>query len=176
MSVDRRSEAEQYRALMFQLAGEGDPSTRMAQTPDKVRGIVESESDQFRSRPALGEWSVIELLGHMVDVEHVAGVRLRRTLYEADVTLPGFDQDRWVSARGCAEVNPGPLLDALTAMRPLTIAAWENASAEQRQDVALHADRGPESAEKTYRMLAGHDQFHLDQMRRTLEQVRGAAR
>ena len=36
----------------------------------------------------------------------------------------------------------------------------------------VHAERGTESFELLFRMLAGHDRFHLDQARRTLEAVR----
>jgi len=38
----------------------------------------------------------------------------------------------------------------------------------------MHAERGPESYELMFRMLAGHDRFHLDQMRRTLATIRAA--
>jgi hypothetical protein len=34
----------------------------------------------------------------------------------------------------------------------------------------------PESFDLSFRMLAGHDLFHLGQMRRTLDQVRAPAR
>ena len=42
---------------------------------------------------------------------------------------------------------------------------------EERERFGLHAERGPESFDLLFRMLAGHDRFHLEQMRRTLEAV-----
>jgi len=36
----------------------------------------------------------------------------------------------------------------------------------------MHAERGPESYDLMFRMLAGHDRFHLNQMRETLRQLR----
>jgi hypothetical protein len=38
----------------------------------------------------------------------------------------------------------------------------------------MHAERGPESVDMMFRMLAGHDRFHLEQMARTLHGVRGS--
>jgi hypothetical protein len=39
----------------------------------------------------------------------------------------------------------------------------------------MHAERGPESYDLMFRMLAGHDRFHLNQMRETLRQLRAAS-
>ena len=39
----------------------------------------------------------------------------------------------------------------------------------------MHAERGPESYELMFRMLAGHDRFHLNQMRDTLRQLRAGS-
>jgi hypothetical protein len=33
----------------------------------------------------------------------------------------------------------------------------------------MHAERGPESFDLAFRMIAGHDRFHLAQARRALE-------
>ncbi len=35
----------------------------------------------------------------------------------------------------------------------------------------MHAERGPESFDLCFRMLAGHDRFHLAQAKRALEAV-----
>jgi hypothetical protein len=37
----------------------------------------------------------------------------------------------------------------------------------------MHAERGPESFELLFRMLAGHDRFHMAQARRALDAVAG---
>lgn len=40
--------------------------------------------------------------------------------------------------------------------------------------VRRDAERGPESYELTFRLIAGHDRFHLAQAERTLATIRGA--
>ncbi len=36
----------------------------------------------------------------------------------------------------------------------------------------MHSERGPESYELQFRLIAGHDRFHLEQMRKTLASVK----
>jgi hypothetical protein len=62
LTSENISEAEIYRNLMFELAGDGDPLRALGEMPKEVRSILESAGDDLRIRPAEGEWSVIELL------------------------------------------------------------------------------------------------------------------
>jgi hypothetical protein len=48
---------------------------------------------------------------------------------------------------------------------------WERIPPEERDRFGIHGERGQESYEVTFRMMAGHDRFHLDQARRTVEAV-----
>src|SRR6266851_2604521 len=57
------------------------------------------------------------------------------------------------------------LLAVFAALRAANLRLWRRSSADDRQRVAMHAERGPESYELMFRMLAGHDRFHLNQMR-----------
>ena len=63
-------------------------------------------------------------------------------------------------------------LPVFAALRSANILLWRRSSAQARARVAIHAERGPESYDLMFRMLAGHDRFHLNQMRATLEQLR----
>ena len=45
---------------------------------------------------------------------------------------------------------------------------------EDRARYGVHAERGPESYELTFRLIAGHDRFHLAQAGRTLAALRGS--
>ena len=59
-------------------------------------------------------------------------------------------------------------------MRAANLRLWGRTSADDRRRVAMHAERGSESYELMFRMIAGHDRFHLNQMRQTLRQLREA--
>ena len=53
-------------------------------------------------------------------------------------------------------------------MRAANIELWRRSSGEQRARVGSHAERGPESYDLSFRMIAGHDRFHLRQAREAL--------
>ena len=70
--------------------------------------------------------------------------------------------------------GPDDLLAAFEGLRALNLALWRELPIEDRSRVGLHLERGPESYELTFSLLAGHDRVHVIQARRTLEQVRAA--
>src|SRR5713226_6965953 len=66
---------------------------------------------------------------------------------------------------------PGEL-SVFSALRAANLRLWRRSTAEDRERVAIHSERGPESYGLMFRMLAGHDRFHLHQMRETLRLLR----
>ncbi len=176
MVEDAAGAAQEYQQLMVRLAGGGDPSARLERQPEELEQLIAEAGGDLRTRPAPNEWSVLEILGHMVDVEIVLGYRLRLSLCEPDPQHPAFDQDLWVEHQHYNAMNdPAQLCAAIAALRPLNVALYRSSSPEQRARVAMHAERGPESMDMTYRLLAGHGHFHMDQMRETLSLVRRRA-
>ncbi|MFB3737428.1 MAG: hypothetical protein ACE14W_00505 [Candidatus Velamenicoccus archaeovorus] len=61
------------------------------------------------------------------------------------------------------------LLPAFEALRRADLAPWAGTSEVERARVGIHAERGPESLDRSFRLIAGHDQA-----RRALAAVRGA--
>ncbi len=118
---------------------------------------------------------MLELLGHMVDAEMVMSARYRWTISQDKPPLLGYDQDLWVDRLRHNEDEPDALLGTFSALRGANLGLWRRSSAANRERVAMHAERGAESYDLMFRMLAGHDRFHLNQMRETLRQVRAAS-
>jgi hypothetical protein len=59
-------------------------------------------------------------------------------------------------------------------LRAANLALWDRTPEEQRDRIGMHAERGPESYELTFRLIAGHDRFHLAQAERALDAVRSS--
>lgn len=117
---------------------------------------------------------MLELLGHLADAELVASTRYRWALSHDRPALPGYDQDRWVERLRHNQDDPEELLGLFTTLRKANLVLWKKLSPAERERVAIHAERGPESVDLMFRMLAGHDRFHLNQMQSALRQL-GAA-
>ncbi len=61
--------------------------------PGIFRNALQTDDRVIRYRPAFGEWSAIEVVGHMVDKMRHWSKRVERVLSEDRPTLPGYDQD-----------------------------------------------------------------------------------
>ena len=53
-------------------------------------------------------------------------------------------------------------------VRARPAALWTASSEAERARAGIHEERGPESFELTFRLIAGHDRNHLAQARRAL--------
>ena len=174
VSPDPVTQAAAYQQHLLGLLRQDDPAEVQTSTRAALLEILEDTGSDLRTTPAPGEWSVLELLGHLVDAEIVLSGRYRWVLSHDRPPLLGYDQDRWVERLRHNDDPPDALLEVFSTLRTANLRLWNRSSADDRQRVAMHAERGPESYELMFRMLAGHDRFHLDQMRRTLATIRAA--
>ncbi|HZD18273.1 MAG TPA: DinB family protein [Actinomycetota bacterium] len=161
-----------YQRHLLGLLGGDDPAAVQSGTPGAWRALVAEAGDLVGRRPEPAEWSVLECLGHAVDAELVSATRYRWILAHDEPPLIGYDQDLWVDRLHGRNDDPEELLELLETLRRANLGLWQRTGPEERARVGIHAERGPESLDLVYRLIAGHDRFHLDQARRALEAVR----
>ena len=173
-SPDPVSEPKAYQDHLLGLLGNDDPAEVQAGAAERWRSLVAEAGDRGRERPAPAEWSVIECLGHAVDAEVVSAARYRWILAHDEPPLIGYDQDLWVDRLHTPhDESADELLAFFEPIREANIALWARSSEEDRARSGVHAERGPESLDLLFRMIAGHDRFHLAQAGRALDAVSG---
>ena len=162
-----------YRRRLAELLGDRDPMTVMSETADTLAGIVARHTPALlRTRPFEGKWTPNEVIGHLTDSEWTYGYRLRLILSEDNPPIIGTDQDRWVAAQRFNEREPAELVEMFRSLRRLNLAAWKIVTPGEMMRKGLHNERGEESLAQMFRMLAGHDLAHIDQINRYLEAIR----
>ena len=57
-------------------------------------------------------------------------------------------------------------------LRAANLELWSRMPVPSRERIGQHRERGPESYDLTFRLVAGHDRFHLAQAGRALAEVR----
>jgi len=159
--------AEYLRFILSKL-GDDDPAEVQAGTPSALQELFREAGDRLRARPALTEWSVLEAAGHMLDAEVVASARYRWILAQDEPRLVGYDQELWMERLRHNEDDPDELLSLFEALRAANLALWSRSSGVERARIGVHEERGPESYELTFRLIAGHDRNHLAQARQAL--------
>lgn len=134
--------------------------------------ISEAESE---TRPAPGEWSAKEILGHLIDSASNNHRRFVEAQWRDDLEFPGYEQERWVAVqrylcRPWAELIglwkaynlhlahlvgsiPEETLKLLRGRHSLDRIAWQTVSSEE-----------PVSLEYLIRDYLGHLEAHLDQI------------
>lgn len=174
MTFDPVAEPDAYRRSLLALLGDDDPAVVQASTPAAIRALVADAGDWLRIAPAAGEWSVLECIGHIVDGEVVTAGRYRWIVAEDTPDLPGYDQALWVPGLHHVEADPEILIAQFEAMRAANLDLWARLPVKDRARVGIHRERGAESYELLFRLLAGHDRNHLQQARLALAAVSGA--
>ena len=66
------------------------------------------------------------------------------------------------------------LLGVFDALRRSNLDLWSRSTDEERARVGMHGERGPESFDLSFRLIAGHDRLHGDQARRAFDAVRSS--
>jgi hypothetical protein len=171
-SPDPGNAPSAYRDALLGALGTADPAEVQAATPGRLWALVADAGADLRTRPEPGEWSVLECIAHVADGELVVSGRYRWILAETGPDIAPYDQDLWVRNLRHNEADPADLIDPFEALRAANLRLWRQTPVEARSRTGLHLERGPESYDETFRMMAGHDLVHLDQARQTVAAVR----
>jgi hypothetical protein len=172
-SPDPIETPQAYQQHLLSLLGDDDPAVVQEATADALRVLVAEAGPDLMRSPAPGEWSVWGCVAHLADAELVMSARYRWIIAEDQPRLIGYDQDLWVDRVHTGEEPVDDLLAVFEPLRKANLALWRRSGPEQRTRAGLHSERGLESYDLSFRMIAGHDRLHLAQARQTLESVRG---
>jgi hypothetical protein len=169
-SPDPIEDPQGYQRHLLGLLGDDDPAEVQRAMPGEWHTMVDVAGERLRIAPADGEWSVFGCLAHVVDAEVVMSARYRFIVAHDEPPLLGYDQDVWVRRLHADPTQaPADLLALFAALRGANVAMWHRSSEADKARVGLHAERGPESYDLSFRMIAGHDRFHLRQARAALQ-------
>src|SRR2546421_4839797 len=142
-------------------------AVQIREVPATFRMALVSEDRAIRHRPAAGEWSAVEVVGHMIDKMHIWTGRVERLMVEERPALPGYDQDALVREHDYLHADPEVLFERLrqACERFATLVESIPISALQRE--GGHEEVGP----MTLRQCV---EAHLESVPGHLEQLRAA--
>src|SRR5712675_1208236 len=82
-------------------------------SPKQIAMAVSGVPDKvLRYKPSPDKWCILEILGHLTDIEIVYAYRLRQMLADGKPVIAAIDQDLWARNLGYMDV-PAPELIAL---------------------------------------------------------------
>lgn len=122
--------------------------------------------------PAPNKWSVHQIIGHLADNEVCNSVRVRCILTEDCPNLVGYDSDDW--ERWFRLDDVWTCFTRFKRERMNLLAILDTLHEEEWNRVGYLDYRGNEQLRVLLGVLAGHDENHIDQMKRTIEYVERA--
>ena len=137
----------------------------IASLPGSIRRLTADLSDeQMHRRPSETEWSVVEIVGHLIDKTEAWGERFHPIATEEQPVLPSYDQDERVRERRYQSQPLPGLTDRLNAaligvrgqLRDLPADAWTQ--------IGLHEERGRLTLAEAVRIYAASLPDHVEQL------------
>lgn len=100
---------------MERLRYDEDSAFTLADDAATIARIVRTVSPDRLRATRFGEWTAVEVIGHLADSAEIFGERVRRCIEEHRPALPSFDQDALAAERRNAERDPMELSRRLSA-------------------------------------------------------------
>jgi hypothetical protein len=161
--------AQQYTERILSYVEGKQPLSVQAATAGKLARLIKGVSTaRLRKRPASGKWSVSEVLAHLADGEIVGAFRMRLILGAPGSPVVAYDQDQWVASGHYEKRDPRKSLEQFRVLREANLALLKSLTPAQWKHYGIHSERGQETIEHIFRMFAGHDLNHLQQIERVL--------
>lgn len=139
----------------------GDVSIALPLQLDEMRTALGTLSDlQARFKPGPAEWSIKEVVTHLIDTERVFAYRLFCISRKDKTPFPGFEQDDYVRESGSDEIPLADLLAEFDHLRHANILAIKNTKEANFAEIGT-ASGNPVSARALVYMLVGHVEHHM---------------
>jgi uncharacterized damage-inducible protein DinB len=122
------------------------------------------DEDLAHVRPAEGEWSIVEVVGHLADVELRALVRIALIQDEDNPELTGYDVDGMVRERGYQSQSLAEVMELFLPLRATRVATLEALTAEQWLRTGEVPGRGATPLTAITVHLCWHDTNHIAQI------------
>ena len=142
-------------------------------SPQEIAAAVSGLSESvLRYKPSPDKWCVLEILGHLADVEIIYGYRLRQMLADSTPVIAPIDQDAWTRNLNYLVALPSELLAFYGLARHHNLRLLRTLKPSDLSKSAFHPEtqRLVTVAELVERM-AEHGIGHLQQ----IEQLKAAA-
>ncbi len=130
-----------------------------------VRTVIEGIPAARLTTPcAENEWTVQEILVHIMDTERIFGYRALRIARGDFTDLPGFDQDTFVTYSGAINRTLDSILAEYATIRAATLSLFSSFDDSAFARVGF-ANKNPLSVRAALYIIAGHELHHLNSIR-----------
>src|SRR5579864_457398 len=142
-------------------------------SPKEIAAAVSGLSEQIlRYKPSPDKWCVLEILGHLADVEIIYGYRLRQMLADTKLVIAALDQNAWTRNLNYLDCRPSELVAFYGLGRHHNLRLLRGLEPSDLLKSAFHPEiQGEVTVDNLVERMAGHGATHLQQ----IEKLKAAA-
>lgn len=127
----------------------------------------------WKYHPIKDQWSVMEILCHLRDVETEVNLpRFQTLVNQSNPFIPGVDSDRWAIERDYNNQDDLTVFDTFCENRANLIAILSKYQNEDWNQIVRHAIFGPTTRLELASFIAMHDRTHIQQLHNTLMAIK----
>jgi hypothetical protein len=135
-----------------------------------VAGLPENT---LRYKPSPEKWCILEIVGHLADIEIVYAHRFRQMLADRKPVIAPMDQDAWARNLGYMETPLAEMIAAYGLNRHATVQLLRRMKPGDLEKTAFHPELNHEVTVAEYvEKMAGHGANHLGQIERLKKEVK----
>lgn len=142
-------------------------------SPKLIAAAVSGLPDKtLRFKPSPDKWSILQILGHLSDMEIVLAYRMRQILADDNPTIAPLDQDKWAAKLGYERENPSELVAAYGLNRYGNLRLLRRLSVADLEKGAFHPELNRKmTVAEIVERIAAHGPNHLEQIERLKKQA-----
>ena len=125
---------------MEKLRFDEDSAFTLADDAATIARIVRTTSADRLRAVKFGDWTAVEVIGHLADASEIFAERVRRCIEEDRPALPAFDQDALAAERRNAERDPMELSRRLSVAHGQIVRLLMDERARSRP--GIHSEDG----------------------------------
>lgn len=145
--------------------------SKLAAFPTRLHAFVAPlTTTQLRFRPQDKEWSILENIGHLIDIDRLYVARVDMIITSERPHFAAFHPDDEVRAGNYHAQSLTELLTRYTALRHATVVRLRTVTNDELTRVGVHTRFGEISIARLIEILANHDEVHYTQMSNNLTQ------
>jgi uncharacterized damage-inducible protein DinB len=157
--------AEFYAGYVQRVPDGSDIFTVLSGQPDALHSLLGGVSDaQANIRPAPGEWSIKEVIGHLCDAERIFAYRALRIARGDTQPLAGFEQNAYVAATDFNARNLTDLIEEFALQRRANLVCFKPLTETETARCGT-ASNNPVSVRALLFIMAGHVMHHIESLK-----------
>jgi len=143
-------------------------------SPKQIAAAVSGLPEKtLRYKPSPDKWCILEILGHLADIEIVYAYRMRQMLADKKPVIAPIDQDEWAKNLGYLQESVPELVALYGLNRHHTLQLLRRLKPGDLEKSAYHPELKRDVTLAEYiGMMGGHGANHLEQIERLKKQAK----